>query len=279
MITNYHTHCYLDDGRERPEEYVRQALNDGFHSLGFSCHAPLPYPNEWALQEEGLSTYLTEIAELRERYREDLPIYIGIEADYIPECVSPADARYSEMGLDYIIGSVHSLLDESTQTEVSIDNTVEELKQLLHNSFKDDIRLLCENYFAREEEMIVGGGLDIVGHCDLLRKLNRGNQFFDPHSGWYIEMAESVLDATARMNLIVEVNTGGIARGYMDEFYPERELLKMAKIKGIPIVLSSDAHSPGALSAEFETSREIIRSSGYSSLMYLDGGVWKDGPL
>ena len=279
MLTSYHNHCYLDDGRGSPEEYAENAITQGFHALGFSCHAPLPYPNDWALPKEKLPTYLQEVGKVKERYAGRVNIHLGLEADFIPDVIGPSDWKYTVMNLEYIIGSVHSLKDEVTGQELPVDGSPEEIEQLLKHSFDGQMKNLCETYFQREIRMIEEHNFDILGHCDLVRKLNTNNRFFDPEADWYREMAVGVLDAAAHRGVILEVNTGAIARGYTTEFYPSYWLLKRAWEKNIPLTLNADAHHPAKIAEVFASSRSIIKRSGYKTLMYLDENKWREAPI
>jgi len=279
MLTNYHTHCYLDDGKGHPREYAEAALARGFDALGFSCHAPLPYPNEWALKEEDLSVYVKLIEELKEEYRGRLEIHLGLETDYIPDVIGPSHPRYNAYPLEYKIGSVHSLRDRVTGEEISIDNSPEDIRQLLEHSFSDSIKDLCEAYFSSQIRMLREQRFDILGHCDLIRKLNSNNRFFDPGAGWYRDMARGMLDEASRAGVVVEVNTGAIARGYTREFYPSCDLLRYAGEKKIPLTLNADAHVPEKISEAFTPSLSIIAEAGYTSLMYLRNGAWVEAPI
>ena len=110
MKTNFHTHCNLDDGRGEMAEYIQAALKEGFTSLGFSCHAPLPFPNEWTLSDENLPVYLEKVDSYRKEYFGKLKIYKGLEIDFSPDLLFPP-GRFEELNLDYIIRSVHMLKD------------------------------------------------------------------------------------------------------------------------------------------------------------------------
>ena len=279
MLTNYHTHCYLDDGNGHPREYAESAVARGFDALGFSCHAPLPYPNQWALRDQDLAVYVKLIQAVKEEYQGRLQIHVGLETDYIPHVIGPSHPKYEAFPLEYTIGSVHSLKDAETGEEISVDNSPEDLRQLLEHSFGGSIQALCEAYFRREIDMLKEHRFDILGHCDLIRKLNARNRFFDPAADWYRDMARGMLDEAARAGVVVEVNTGAIARGYTTEFYPSYDLLRYAVEKKIPLTLNADAHVPEKISEAFTPSRSILAEAGCTSLMYLQEGMWKEGAL
>ena len=64
-ITNFHTHCYLCDGTGAPIDYARSAVERGLAALGYSSHAPLPFPVDWVMRREELPTYREQISVAR----------------------------------------------------------------------------------------------------------------------------------------------------------------------------------------------------------------------
>lgn len=51
MITNYHTHTVIADGKSTAEEVVIQAIDKGFSVLGFSDHAYTPYDLSYCMKD------------------------------------------------------------------------------------------------------------------------------------------------------------------------------------------------------------------------------------
>ena len=52
-----------------------------------------------------------------------------------------------------------------------------------------------------------------------------------------------MLDEIVKTDVIVEINTGGISRGWRKTPYPSLDILKKIFSKNIPITISSDAHT------------------------------------
>ena len=77
--SNCHTHTLFCDGKASAEEMIQAAIGEGFVSLGFSGHSPLPYENDWAMKEEDLPLYLKTLADLGEKYQDKIEIVSGIE--------------------------------------------------------------------------------------------------------------------------------------------------------------------------------------------------------
>ena len=46
-----HSHCNFCDGKAPAEDFVRAAIEAGFHSYGISSHSPLPFETRWSLSK------------------------------------------------------------------------------------------------------------------------------------------------------------------------------------------------------------------------------------
>ena len=66
----------------------------------------------------------------------------------------------------------------------------------------------------------------ILGHIDLVTKLNRGNALFDEDDPRCRTAALEALHHTDPDATLLEVNTGAISRGYRDTPYPAVFLLR-----------------------------------------------------
>ncbi|MFP4491358.1 MAG: histidinol-phosphatase HisJ [Spirochaetaceae bacterium] len=276
MITNYHTHSSFCDGKGQLEDYVKYAISRGFHALGFSGHAPLPFPNDWTMNEENLSTYIREVLALKERYRDSLEIYLGLETDYLDKKHNPAHPKYKALGLDYQIGSVHHLYSPERTEFLQVDYTKEELELLLKDTFDKDIKALVSTYYRMVREMVQTGGFEILGHLDLVKKQNRGNVYFDETEKWYKREIEKTLETVAETDVILEINTGAMARGYTAEPYPSPWIIDRAAELKIPVTINSDAHRPEWLDYGFEEAENLARAAGYSSKIVYTEGEWRE---
>ena len=103
MLSSYHTHSTFSDGKSTLEEMVQAAIAQGCQEIGFSDHAPMIFDCEWSIKAEKLERYKKEVTALKEKYKDKIKIYLGIEQDYFSV---PAE------GYDYIIGSVHYVLKD-----------------------------------------------------------------------------------------------------------------------------------------------------------------------
>ena len=93
-------------------EMVDGARRIGLTELGISDHYTLhPFESiEWSMPLHRLDEYVDEL--LAEAARSpELPLRLGIEADFFPETVDDLRERLQAHPFDYVIGSVHFLAD------------------------------------------------------------------------------------------------------------------------------------------------------------------------
>lgn len=252
MKTNYHTHTTWCDGAATPREMVEAAIAKGFGAIGFSSHAMLPGDMlAWPLTAEKLPRYAAEIRSLADEYAGRIDIRLGVEADYLPGEAYPTKAVYSAVKLDYMIGSIH-FLRAPDGAIASVDESPESFVEDVRAHYGGDCRAFAKAYFAAERDMVRDCDFDIVGHPDLLRKFNSRLHWLDEDAPWYRAELEETADAIAASGKIVEVNTGGISRGWIDDAYPSPAFRDMLRSRGVRFMLSADAHSAAALDCAFE---------------------------
>jgi histidinol-phosphatase (PHP family) len=276
-----HTHTVFCDGKDEIESYCRRAWERGFHSLGFSAHAPVTRKtgivSDWNLPDSRLEEYLDAVRAARRRWEGRLPIYLGLEVDYIGGLMGPADRDYREMGLDYLIGVVHYLVPPRSEP-FTVDGSREELERGLGEGFGGDGEALMQAYWDQEAAMIRAGGFEILGHVDLIKKNNRppaGRAFFDPAGPAYLrrtgEIAALAGEAASRSGMAVEVNTGGLNRGRVNETYPSPAMLRLFREQGVPAIINADAHRAEDLDGHYGEALETMRRAGYAATVLFEG--------
>lgn len=274
LLTNYHTHCEYCDGAGMPEDYIEVALEKGFDALGFSSHAPIPFEKDWTVSEEELPDYLDLIDRLKEKYKDRIEVYKGLEIDYLKGISGPSSEKFASLKLDYAIGSVHMMPVRNSDKFLAIDGPVKDLQELLKNTYDGSMELLSKGYFQLMQEMLQNHKFDILGHFDLMKKRNKNNLLFDEESPWYRNHVIETLDTLAGTDVILEVNTGGLSRGATDTIYPSPWILKAAQEKNIPLMLNADAHNKKHIDFYYREALSIIKECGYRELYSLYGGKW-----
>lgn len=271
---NYHTHSRFSDGSAEPVEYVKEALLQGFTSLGFSEHSVLPFENTFALKPEDESLYCNTILKLREQYSDQLQLLLSLEADFIPGVSEPFRSSKARLSLDYLIGSVHLVQNPEGELWFIDGPRRETYDEGLNQFFDGDIRKGVTAYWHQINQMLEEEAFDIIGHLDKI-KMHNQNRWFREDEPWYIDLVNETLNLIREKQVIVEVNTRGIYKGRSPHLFPGEYILRRLSKLNIPVMLSSDAHHPSELSMYFKEAREIMKRSGISSLTYYDAPGWQ----
>lgn len=272
MITrsNLHSHSLFSDGADSMEDMVHSAIRKGFVSLGFSEHAWAEYDPDYCIKRGDIPAYFEEFNRLKKQYDGQIELYIGIESDYY----NPAPKE----SLDFVIGSVHYLRDETGKYH-TIDYKTVLFESALQEVAGGDIRVLVNRYYAAVSDFAETYRPDIIGHLDLIAKLNENSRYFNEQSDWYRQAVSAAVERIVAAGCIVEVNTGAIFRGYRDVPYPTAEILALLRELEAPVIVSSDAHTAESLDYWFEEAEELLRETGYRFVKQLAGGRFVDVEL
>jgi histidinol-phosphatase (PHP family) len=285
--SSLHTHSVFCDGKDEIETLCHRAWEKGLAAVGFSSHAPVlrktGLSSDWHIREDRLGLYLDTVREAGRRWEGRLAVYLGLEIDYIPGLIGPADRDFQELGLDYIIASVHYLIPPRG-APFTVDGSPEELAKGVREGFNGDGEALADQYWQNVEGMIRAGGFDILGHADLVKKNNREERLFPAGSETYRLRTEAVASLLAGSGIVVEVNTGGINRGAIKETYPSLPILKLLRERDVPMIVTADAHRAEDLDGHYGLARETLLAAGYTQTAFFEGrregkAVWKDEPL
>lgn len=273
---NLHTHSHFCDGKEAPEEFVKQAIELGFHTLGFSSHAPVPFENKFALKEDRLDEYFNTIRNLKKKYKTQIQLLLSLEIDYIPG-ITKDFSEFSKSGkLDYTIGGVHLIRNKEVDGLWFIDGPYQEkYDEGLKIVFNGHARKGVEVYYNQVLEMIATQKPDIIAHFDKIKMHNK-NRFFSEEEGWYKDIVWKILKYIAsKTDCIIEVNTRGLYKKRCDTFFPGPEILEQIHHLNIPITLSSDAHNPEELDGYYPEALSLLKDIGFKELVCFEGKTKK----
>lgn len=273
---NFHMHTHYSDGKDAPEAYVAQALKQGMKTIGFSDHSPLPFDNPFSLPRKKLNEYVQHIRKLQSEYRGRLDIFLSLEMDYVPHMSQNFAELKAEAGLDYVIGSVHLVGSASEDNLWFTDGPdVAMYDEGLRKFYAGNIRKGVKAFFDQTNEMIQNEVFDVIGHFDKI-KMHNQDRYFNEGESWYRNHIFETLGLIREKNLIVEINTRGIYKKRYDGLYPSGWVLNEMHRMNIPVIVSSDAHHPDELTAEFARATEALMAAGYKSRMVFQNGEWNE---
>lgn len=270
-LTNYHSHTSFCDGHAPMEEFVIEAIHQGFASYGISSHAPLPFPTRWTMNKEEVSAYFEAFYRLKKKYQGEIDLYIGMEIDYLDEQSNPSIDYFQLLPLDYRIGSVHLLSDDKGEI-VDIDCSKEKFKEKIYTYFHSDLKGVVLAYYSKLMSMVELGGFDFVGHAD---KIAFNASYYQPgvtEQDWYKKLLTGLFVLIAEKGLMMEINTKAYHK--LGVFYPNEKHFSLINQLHIPVLVNSDAHYPALINDGRAEAFQALKSVGIEQVMELVAGKW-----
>lgn len=251
-LSDYHMHTTLCGHAEGTvDQYIERAIEAGLDEIGFSEHIFLYHlpaeerDPELAPREEDMAGYVGLIEEARARHPE-IPIRLGLEADYIPGHERTLEQILRSVPWDFVYGSVHFIgawgFDDPRYTAGFSDWQI------------DDVYAA---YFKLVTDAATTGLFDIMAHLDLVKKF--GHRATGDLSDLYREVAGSL----ANSGVCIEISSAGL-RKPVGEIYPHPDLLRACREAGVPVTLGSDAHEPQSVGYAFDELVKYLRDAGYT---------------
>lgn len=244
----YHTHtkrCGHADGED--EEYVLEAIAAGARHLGFSDHAMFPNLSQPTTrgEYEELPGYVSSIRELKEKYKEKIHIYVGMEAEYFPPYVDYLRKLLEEKTIDYLVLGEHS---DWVNGRVGT------------SFFKVADAMMLRRYVEMCRKALETGLYSIFAHPDIC---------FIDYPKWdkhCVKAAKELCEMALANHVPLEINLGGIRQGIHEKngergyLYPNVHFWKIASKYQVPTVIGVDAHTPSHFKTnEFSMALEFAR--------------------
>ncbi|MGL5253685.1 MAG: histidinol-phosphatase [Brevinema sp.] len=266
--TSIHVHTTYCDGKSTINQLIDQALRLNLKVLGFSGHSPSDFIDTSGMDLAIVDDYKNEVLAAKKKYDGQLEILLGIEQDAF--CTVPA------IGYDYIIGSVHSIKDQSEEHRYVVDGSAEKMLQGINHGFQGDALKAALRYYDTYKMMIQTLKPTVAGHFDLLTK---NKDLFDETNPSYIDAALEAAEYTWQSGAVIEINTGGMARGKTTRPYPAPFILKQLAAWKAPVTITSDCHDKDFLCHYFKESIELMKNCGFTHIHEWSQGEFKPFPL
>lgn len=261
MLTDYHLHLRPDDlaataadcfTQANVERYRQAASERGIEELGVSEHV---YRFEQALDVWTHPLWrefaLDDIEDYCRFVREETDLRLGIEADFIPGAEDRMANLLGARDFDYVVGSVHFLAERALDMH---EYTIWDGSASPEEIWK--------RYFQTLAEAARSGLFDILAHPDLVKVWGTDRPRPEGDLRRYYEPA---VEAIVESGIAVEVSTAGL-RKRAQEIYPAPAFLEMCVEANAAFALSSDAHRPEDIGADYDRALELLADVGVSEL-------------
>lgn len=243
MIANYHSHtprCRHAWGDE--EAFVKNALERGLKTFGFSDHTPQFFPGDYysfmRMYPDELTGYCETVRQLQKQYQGQLNIPLGLEAEFYPAIWGELLPRLQDAGIEYLILGQHWLGNEENEHGSGGATADEAL-----------LRRYCHQVIAGLET----GKFSCLAHPDLFRFVGE-EKVYRRHMGEVVRFAKEA-------DIPLEINLLGLA---MHKHYPRRAFWELAAEENCKVILGLDAHTPEQVAdiAPEEAALEMVQLLG-----------------
>ena len=225
------------------EEYVEQAVARGLRVITFLEHLEtgINYqPRSW-LEKEDFDYYFAEGQRLRERYRDDIEVRLGVETGYNPAAPAEIRARLSCYPWDRVGLSCHF----HRHGDVHL-NLLSRRPQSLDRLASIGVDRVLSRYFDALIAAVREIDCDVLCHLDAALRHVPGVQCTPDHRLQIIEL----LDAMRQRGVALEINTSGF--DYRGTPFPAPWIIALALERGLPLSAGSDAHRPEDVGRHFD---------------------------
>lgn len=270
MFADYHVHTSYSDDSEYPmEDVVKDAISFGLDEICFTDHVDYGVKRDWddprgmtyrrggagepermALANVDYPRYATEIAALREKYKDQITLKMGIEFGIQTHTIPQYEKLFSVWPFDFIILSVHQVEDKEfwtqdfqrgrTQTEYNL-------------RYYEEILALVQQYHH----------YSVLGHMDLISRYDKAGPFsFEKIRPIVKEILKTIIfDGKG-----IEVNTSCHRYG-LNDLTPSTDILRLYRdLGGRIITIGSDSHRKEHLGAYLTETISALKAIGYKEV-------------
>ncbi len=244
---DFHMHTIHCDGKDTPEDMILSAIEKGLNTVGVCIHSIIKGSKYTSIERE--TAFKKKMAELKEKYKDKIKVYCGLEYDYYT-------SEMTENNFDYIIGAVHQLIIDGKQYQIDRDRQT--FINGVNQAFGGDYYAYIEEYYRCVADVVEKTNCDFIAHIDLVSKFNKDKDLFDENHPRYIKAYQDAVDKLVKYNIPFEINMGAISRGYRDDPYPLPPVLDYIKQKGGKFILSSDSHAKENVAFEYDKWQKLL---------------------
>lgn len=226
-MTNFHTHtwrCHHASGSD--EEFVLEAIRNGYRTLGFSDHCCWRYDSSYVsgmrMSLSQFESYKDSVLKLKRKYSGQIDILFGMEAEYYPKYMDWMLDFCIDQGIDYLLfGNHYDQSDEWGRYFGAVSQSY------------------LSNYFESCIQGMETGMYAYLAHPELIMRS------YDVTFNEFVEEGFHRICQTAKhLDIPLEYNVLGMQYNdrFCEECYPNDRFWKIASQYGNKAIVGMDAH-------------------------------------
>ena len=248
MYTDYHLHSsFSDDSLTPMEDMVRRAITLGLDEICFTEH--VDYGVNTVVNCD-YPSYLSKLAEMREKYRGQITIRAGIEFGVQLETIPQFTAAFQSYPFDFVIYSCHQIDNqEFWRNEFQQGKTQAEYQTAYYNAIYNVMRQY--KFYS------------VLGHLDVIKRYDPRGDYPDEK---ILPLAEKIMRQAIADGKGIEVNTSTLRYGLPGTF-PSRRLLELYHdLGGRILTIGSDSHDTTHLADMIWEVQGMLKEIGFREI-------------
>lgn len=226
---NYHNHTFrCGHAKGADEDYVLEAIKNGYTEIGFSDHAPYIFPkghkSGYRIQLDDAEDYANSVRELQEKYKSVIDIKLGYELEYFPSLFEEELEYLKGFKYDYLILGQHYT-----------DNEYEPYAH--YSGSETDSVAILDKYISQVILGVKQGCFSYIAHPDLIK--------FTGNYDIYLKKMTDMIKRLKEYNIPLEFNFLGFSES---RHYPNKDFWRVVSEVGNPVIIGLDAHQPSVYS-------------------------------
>ena len=229
--------------------YDRCCKTKNLKGICFTDHLDIDYPDELETFLLDLPNYVSSVEAMQEKYKEILPVRLGIELGLQPHLACIHADILSQYPFDFVIGSVHVVH--------GMDPYYGEIFE-----GRSDEEVYKETFLATLENLDAVSSFDVLGHLDYVVRYGKCQARQYSYKK-YAQEIDEILKKVIAMGKGIELNTAGWKYG-LAFCHPHPEILcRYKELGGEIITVGSDAHKPEHVAYDFQKAADVLKACGF----------------
>lgn len=247
ILADYHIHSkFSGDSREDLDAIVKRAIDLGLKEIALTDHHDPGSPQEPLGFILDIPKYFQEIERLKDKYRKEIDVKIGIELGIQPHIYQESKEMLMTKEWDFILCSLHTV----DKFDVSLPEYFQgKSKDAAQNRYFQAVLDSTKNF----QEYSVMSHLDFISRYggEKIKGFNYSDHF---------EIIDEILKTIIENNKGIEINTSGFRYGEK-RTYPDFEIVKRYfQLGGEILTVGSDSHKKEDIGKDFNLVYDFLKS-------------------
>lgn len=250
MYCDFHLHSsFSSDSKSPMEIMIQKGILLGLPAMCFTEHMDLDFP-------EGELSFLVDLPEyektfyaLKEKYKEQIRLYFGLELGLQPHLKEEIPALAASHDFDFLIGSTHVVDHMDPYNKEYYEGRSEE------KAYTRYFEVLLKN-------LKTFSCFDTCGHIDYVVRYGPNKNAEYSYSK-YGDLLDEILKVLVEKGIGLECNTAGFKYGLGHPNPTEEILVRYRELGGEILTLGSDGHAPEHIAYDFSRTAALLKDCGY----------------